>query len=209
MNKRDYILNPTKASSLSYWKTNRIKVPPEMKIVNDEEFSESLLEEYEDELYFKMVHYPKNTEKNKYELPGHIIFIDASIEDFANHINSSYERESVTTQELYVYRERPVYDEKLWICLYDADKKQIVATGIAEYDVLVKEGSLEWIQVSKDYRNHGFGSVIVHELLNRLKGKAEFVTVSGKVDNETKPGLLYKKCGFEDETIWHVLRRKT
>lgn len=209
MNKRDYILNPTKASSLSYWKTNRIKVPPEMKIVNDEEFSESLLDEYEDELYFKLVYYLENTEMYEYKLREHIIFIDASVEDFASHINSSYKTEGVTTQELYAYRERPVYDEKLWICLYDTNKKQVVATGIAEYDVSVKEGSLEWIQVSKDYRNHGFGSVVVYELLNRLRGKAEFVTVSGKVDNDTKPGLLYKKCGFEDETIWHVLRRKT
>ena len=96
----------------------------------------------------------------------------------------------------------------MWICLYDVRNARIVATGIAEYDDTAKEGSLDWIQVSEEYRSQGFGKVIVCELLNRLLGKADFVTVAGRVDNQTKPELLYRQCGFRDKAIWHVLKRK-
>ena len=96
----------------------------------------------------------------------------------------------------------------MWICIFDKYNKKIVATGIAEFDKEIKEGYLEWIQVSKDYRKKGFGTVIVNELLFRLKEKADFVTVSGKLKNESKPENLYLKCGFENKTIWHVLTKK-
>lgn len=38
--------------------------------------------------------------------------------------------------------------------------------------------------------------------------KSDFVTVSGKVDNDTKPEFLYRKCGFTGEDIWHILTKK-
>lgn len=40
-----------------------------------------------------------------------------------------------------------------------------------------------------------------------MKDKADFVTVSGKVDNLTNPRYLYKACGFYDEEIWHVMKK--
>ena len=81
------------------------------------------------------------------------------------------------------------------------------ASGIAELDTDIKEGILEWIQVSPEYRGKGLGKFIVNELLWRMRDKADFVTVSGKVDNPTNPRELYKTCGFADEEIWHVLRK--
>ena len=42
----------------------------------------------------------------------------------------------------------------------------------------------------------------------RLKKKADFVTVSGKINNKSNPENLYLKCGFENKTIWHVLTKK-
>lgn len=39
------------------------------------------------------------------------------------------------------------------------------------------------------------GKAIVNELLSRLKTKADFVTVYGRINNTTKPQLLYK-IGF-------------
>ena len=50
--------------------------------------------------------------------------------------------------------------------------------------------------------------LLVNELLTRLQGKADFVTVSGKVDNVTKPEMLYRKCGFKGDDIWHILTKK-
>lgn len=206
MDKEQYILNPTRASSLSYWKTNAFKMPSNIIVVNEKEFSDYFLTDYEQELFFKLVYYPDALKQ--YVLPGNIKFKKIDLEDFVTHINSCYESEGISLRELSSYRQRPVYDERLWICLYNTDQDRIVATGIAEYDDDIKEGSLDWIQVSEEYRGQGFGSIIVYELLNRLNGRAKFVTVSCRVDNQTKPELLYQKCGFKDIAMWHVLRRK-
>ena len=56
MKREEYLINPTKASSLTYWKTNEIKLSSNMLILNDEDFDKSLLSEYEDRFYFKMFH---------------------------------------------------------------------------------------------------------------------------------------------------------
>lgn len=89
----------------------------------------------------------------------------------------------------------------------DSATEKIAASGIAELDAEIGEGVLEWIQVSPAYRRRGLGEAIVRELLGRLKPMADFVTVSGRMNNETRPELLYKKCGFGDMVIWHVLMR--
>lgn len=208
MKKDEYILNPVKSSSLSYWKTNEIRVPKNMKVINEYDFTDNLLEKYNFELYFKLIYYPKKSFKHKYELSKNIVFKNISINEFSEHINNCYDNEGVTVEELITYMHRPVYDDNLWICLYDIVKNKIVVTGIAEFDNGVKEGYLEWIQVSKEYRKKGFGKIIVWELLNRLNEKSDFVTVSGKVDNVFKPELLYESCGFRDKVLWYVLKEK-
>lgn len=206
MEKEEYIRNPTRSSALSYWKTKVFRTPPDMIVLNEEDYSDSLLADYNEELFFKMVCYPNS--HYSYKLPENIVFVEANLEDFMVHINSCYQSEGVSLLDLIEYKNRPVYDKNLWICLYDVRNAWIVATGIAEYDDTAREGSLDWIQVSEEYRNQGFGKVIVYELLNRLLGKAELVTVAGRVDNQSKPELLYEHCGFRDKVIWHVLKGK-
>jgi hypothetical protein len=49
--------------------------------------------------------------------------------------------------------------------------------------------------------------MLVLELLQRLKDKAEFVTVSGEIENQTDPGSLYRWCGFEGQDIWWLFDR--
>ena len=207
MKREEYLINPAKASSLTYWKTNEIKLSSNMLILNDEDFDKSLLSEYEDRFYFKMFHDLKYIEEVK--LPVSMEFVDCTTEEYANHINECYADEGISDEELGKYQTRAVFDKELWIALYDNEREKIVATGIAEFDRIIKEGSLDWIQVSKEYRKQGYGKIIVCELLNRLKEKADFVTVSGRIDNETKPEILYKKCGFTKKEIWHVLRKKS
>ncbi|WP_459129636.1 GNAT family N-acetyltransferase [Guggenheimella bovis] len=206
MNKNEYLMNPTSASSLTYWKTCHFEVPSHMKVIHESGFDSSLLENYTDVVYFKLLHdlsnLPVPFESTRYT------FMDAPTKDFVDHINSCYELEGVTLNELEAYKSRLVYDEDLWICLYDKEKNVIAASGIAEYDPEVREGSLDWIQVSKEYRGEGLGKVIVYELLRRLKKKALFVTVSGRVDNQTNPERLYESCGFKDKALWHILMEK-
>lgn len=207
MDKQTYLLNPTGASSLCFWKTNAFDIPAHILVVSDDDFSDSLLNDYTDEPYFKLLH--DLTHIDRVALPEGFVMTQGSTGEFAAHINAAYEHEGVTVKELEQYKARPVYDPDLWICIRDTSSMDVVASGIAELDRDIREGTLEWIQVSNDYRHTGLGSCIVNELLSRLKGKADFVTVSGRVNNETRPERLYERCGFTDNTIWHILTRKT
>ena len=61
------------------------------------------------------------------------------------------------------------------------------------------------IAVLPEYRGRGLGKKIVGALLNRLKSiGASFVTVSGNLDNASKPLELYRKCGFTGDDIWYI-----
>ena len=82
-----------------------------------------------------------------------------------------------------------------------------VGLGIAEVDRMIPEASLDWIQVLPEYRGKGLGECIVLELLDRLRGRVEFTTVSGEVENQSNPEGLYRRCGFGGDGIWWVLRR--
>ena len=37
---------------------------------------------------------------------------------------------------------------------------------------------------------------------------ADFVTVSGNLDNPTNPLELYKKCGFEGDDVWYICQKE-
>ena len=81
----------------------------------------------------------------------------------------------------------------------------MAASGIAEFDEVCQEGIIEWVQVLPEYKGRGLGKKIVDVLLNRLKSiGASFVTVSGNLDNTSKPLELYRKCGFAGDDIWYI-----
>lgn len=101
MEKEDYIRNPTRSSALSYWKTNAFAAPPDMLVLNDGDYSVSLLADYEEELFFKMVCYPNS--HCSYKLPENIVFVEANLEDFMVHINSCYQSEGVSLLDLIEY----------------------------------------------------------------------------------------------------------
>jgi len=56
MKKEVYLANPCKASSLPFWKTNRVDIPENMKIVLEEDLQGVAVREYLDERYFKLIH---------------------------------------------------------------------------------------------------------------------------------------------------------
>ncbi|MBQ6844284.1 MAG: GNAT family N-acetyltransferase [Agathobacter sp.] len=206
--KHAYIKNPCGTYSIPYWKNKSIQIPKNMKIIHDRDFEDRMLLEYNDEKYFRLKHDLKDVEKANSE---EFYIETVSIEDIPlvqELINLSYENLSVTQEQLLEYTKLEVYDEDLWIIVYETSTDKPVACGIAELDKELKEGVLEWIQVLPDYRGKKIGQLIVNELLMRLQEKSDFVTVSGKVDNDTKPEFLYRKCGFTGEDIWHILTKK-
>lgn len=205
MEKEIYLANPCKASSLPYWKSNLIKVPDNMRIVLEGDMTGVDAYEYTDEKYFKLIHRMSDIKKpvldNRYELVG------CEVSEYAKHINSCYDDVGISAEELVNYQTHAVYDRDLWIAVKEHGRNEIIASGIAELDTDIKEGILEWIQVSPECRGKGLGKFVVRELLWRMKDKTEFVTVSGKLDNLTNPRKLYMACGFFGEEIWHVMRK--
>ena len=172
------------------------------------EFEDRLLLAYNDEKYFRLLHDLKHIEKvvsDAFEIRT------TSAEDIPilqELIARSYNDLTVSEEQLLGYIKSEVYDENLWIIVYEKVTHKPVACGIAELDKEIREGVLEWIQVLPAYRGKKIGQLLVNELLTRLQGRADFVTVSGKVDNVTKPEILYRKCGFTGDDIWHILTKK-
>ena len=121
-------------------------------------------------------------------------------------INASYIHENITVSErdILQWKKHETFREDL--CIYiNADSGKMVASGMAEYDETCREGIIEWIQVLPEYRNKGLGKKIVTALLSRLKCiGADFVTVSGNLDNSFNPLELYKRCGFEGDDVWYI-----
>lgn len=205
MTKEEYLKSPCKASSLPFWKTNSVAVPAHMLVLRDDALTPEILHMYTDEPYFKLFHSLRHIEPQW--VPIGFRLVEIEIVDYARHIQACYEQEGVSVEELRAYQDRPTYAPELWLALADEQTGQLAATGIAELDREIGEGILEWIQVSADFRRRGLGRYIVNELLYRMKGNADFVTVSGKISNQTKPESLYKKCGFDGKVVWHILTK--
>lgn len=107
-----------------------------------------------------------------------------------------------------MYQKHSVYCPDLWLAVRDDRTGRVAASGIGELDSEIGEGVLEWIQVSDYCRKMGIGSCVVQELLLLMKKRANFATISGRCNNFTHPEALYRKCGFEGNDIWHILRKR-
>ena len=204
----NYLNNPCSSSSIPYWKAKNISIPDNMKIVHDGDFSTELLKEYEDETYFRLHHSMKKLTKP--ELEDYDI-VTASLEDIetiVSVINGSYTDLQVNKEQIQSYTKTLVYRPELWILIKESATENCVGCGIADFDPEAEELILEWIQVLPEYRGKNIGTAIVKELLWRSREYAKFATVSGKVENKTKPEALYRKCGFNGNDIWHIMRKK-
>lgn len=202
-----YKENPCGTLSIPYWKNKSIEIPQNMRIVHEKDFSKSEYREYKDEPYFRLFHPLEEIQTVECD---DIVIITAKQEDIprlVDVINQSYTDLSVTYEQLIGYTQTEVYHPELWIMAVNKADSSVVGCGIADVDRELKEGILEWIQVIPAYRGKKIGQLIVNELLKRMSGIADFATVSGKVNNQTSPEMLYRKCGFVGDDVWHVLMK--
>ena len=202
-----YKENPCGTLSIPYWKNKHICIPENMYIVHDTHYAKEKYQDYHDEPYFRLYHALVDVQTVKAE---DISIVTAEYDDIpllVDVINQSYADLSVTIEQLNKYTKTEVFCPELWICAVDNATSRIVGCGIADFDREIHEGILEWIQVIPAYRRKGIGQLIVNELLKRMTGFADFATVSGKVDNPTSPEMLYRKCGFVGNDIWHILTK--
>jgi len=205
--KKDYLRDPCNTCSTAFWKNAVYKVPDGIHIVHESDLDLHDITNYNIEQYFRLMHNLK--EIGSCNLPDGYYFqnvdMQTQIADVAELINRCYDDIGTTPKQVESWTKLDVFNNDLWIFVYEKATGQPVALGIADFDSNVSEGSLEWIQALPEQQGKGLGQAIVNELLSRLVKKANFATVSGKVDNVTKPEMLYRKCGFYGEDIWNVL----
>lgn len=208
----EYKANPCRVSAIPYWKMRTFKASNNILVVHDEDYSADKNTQYVDKLYFRLKHNLKNVELVK--LDGMFKFrnVDTNsvndLKEVVCIINKCYTDIQVDLNQVIQWTRSEVFDKNLWVFINDVEKQIPAALGIAELDKGVREGALEWIQVLPEYRNCKLGQAVVINLLVNLLDKADFVTVSGQVDNKTNPEKLYRRCGFQGNDIWHVVVKK-
>lgn len=143
MERDTYLKNPCGESSLPYWKAKQVVIPDGMKIVHQNQFEKDAYTQFVDEPYFRLKHDLKNVSAP--QLPQGYSLCDASVRDFAEHINACYRGIQISEAELQSYTTRPVYVPSLWLAVRNNQTGEIAATGIAELDGECREGILEWI----------------------------------------------------------------
>ena len=176
MDIKQYLQNPCEKLSIPYWKDKVITFPDSIRIIHHRDW---------------------NGQYRNYQRFFRIF-----------HDLKSYRHENivVTEKEILKWKQRETFREDLCVCI-NAEDGKMVASGIAEFDETCREGIIEWVQVLPEYRERGLGKKIVDVLLWRLKGiGADFVTVSGNLDNTSSPLELYRKCGFTGDDIWYICR---
>ncbi len=205
----EYLANPCGLSSVPFWKAQEVLLPENMLIVHGREFSYELLETYEDTPYFRIMHDLVNLQP--VVIPYGVKIDTICKYDYAQlvdvisksylHIDIKVDRGQVES-----WTQTPVYAPGLWLAAYEHGK--MVGAIIADLDLVAHEGIIEWLQVLPEHRNAGLGTALINFCLKRMQGNARFATVSGQVDNQTRPEDIYRRCGFTGEDVWHILRRK-
>jgi GNAT superfamily N-acetyltransferase len=213
-NRLDYLKNPCDYSALPYWKETTFTKPNNIKVYHESEWnklSENSKEEFiKVDKFFRIKHTLEQI--NAQDLPKNCRYrsFDPNREEDFNKaleiIQISYPNTDLTKDTLKEYTKNNVYNNELWIFIDKINNGMYmpVAFGIADFDPLVKEGILEWIQVLPEHRGKGFGKFLVAELLRRMKEKAKFATVSGDCNNISNPIGLYRKVGFIGDSIWYI-----
>ena len=203
MDIKEYLQNPCGALSIPYWKFKTLTIPNSVIIIHSRDWTEQYVDF---QRYFRVKHDLNDLAPINFDYDT--IAIDYQAKQLCEMINVSYSHENIAISEkdILQWKKHETFREDL--CVYmNANSGAMAASGIAEYDETCREGIIEWVQVLPEYRKTGLGEKIVIALLNRLKNiGADFVTVSGNLDNASDPLGLYRKCGFTGNDVWYVCR---
>lgn len=206
--KEIYLTDPCGTLASAYWKSEYFPLPDDMQIVHAKDADGKSLEGKNMEKFFRLIHHPKQSYDTV--LPDGFVYDEINIPNelplVADMINRCYPKCYFEAGDIAEWTEYPVFDKTLWIFIRDQKTGLPAASGIADFDEDIQEGSLDWIQVLPEYRGKGLGEKLVNELLRRLSPKAKFITVSGEVDNPTSPEKLYRKCGFTGDDVWFIIK---
>ena len=196
----DYRADPCGSLSIPWWKQQEMVAPERIHIVHDRDYA-GVPEGWTEERYFRLLH--TLTAVEQAPMPGITLETCDDAAQMGEIISQCY---PIQPGDMLRAKQRHgTYLPELWILARDS-AGAAMGIGIALLDAVTGEGSLEWVQVLPRHRRCGVGRAVVLELVNRMKSRADFVTVSGRVDS---PGAesLDRSCGFIGEDVWHILRQ--
>lgn len=201
-----YLINPCGSLPIPYRKALSLPQRHDVIVLHDNEYDSIAFCEYIDERYFRLFHNLKNI-PCPVQPDGFTLEIAGirHISNLSEQINQCYDDISMSREKLYDLFYSPYHHESLWLILTQDDK--IAASVIGEVDYTLKEGTLEWVQVSPRYRRIGLGRFLVCQALKNMLPCCNFATVSGKADSTSHPEALYRACGFKGDDTWHILHK--
>ena len=202
-----YLQNPCGACSTAFWKVIEYPPPEGISIIHQRNLPSETDAEHAT-AYFRLIHRLESPPTASLDAQYTFREVD-TVEEcgaVADMLNHCYDGMRIGTEAVASWTKRRVFDGGLWLWVVDKASRERLALGIADFDSDIGEGSLEWIQTLPEDRRQGFGYALVCEMLNRLKEKADFATVSGEADNVTNPEALYRRCGFNGSDVWYVGR---
>jgi ribosomal protein S18 acetylase RimI-like enzyme len=202
----DYLQNPCGTLSIPYWKAAALEHTARPAIVHARDFVREQWVDYDVTPYFRLLHtlrdIPDAPLDCAFALANHAH--EADDREIAKLLRACYPSNRTKAKDIAAWRDHATYAARLWVVVQEQKSGKMVACGIAELDTTAREGALEWIQVLPAYQRRGIGRHIVCELLRRMRGRADFATVSGSLQNQTNPEALYRACGFQGSDVWYV-----
>ncbi len=211
----DYLKNPCGTLPMPLWKASRFAVPDGMIILHGRgaewlEHEDELEKSYDDSPYFRLYHDLQNVRRLPAESGFSVRQIDAETEaDFvAEFISRCYDGLDLTANSVEAWTKLSAFRPRLWVAVHSAATGACACVVVGAADKETGEGSVEWLQTLPQFRGRGAAKIAVNELLRRMQTEASFCTVSGMVNNLTRPELVYRSCGFSGGDIWHILTPK-
>lgn len=198
MEKLEYITDPARACFLSYHKNENTELPSNMRVVRGDDYKPELYKGFDDTVYTKLILRDKQVDEPVY--PEGFKLVTPTKEQLTAHIAQCFP-DGETPDSIDLWR----YMEYFLVALVDVATGRIVASAAADVDFGVKEGSIDWVEVSPRYRRKGLGTYLVTELIYRFRRFSDFISVSTK---DSAALALFQKCGFREDCAWHILKAK-
>lgn len=117
----DYKKNPCGSISIPYWKAEKMSIPDNIKIVHNNNFDQTMLNDYNDKKYFRLFHNLKNVPTFTNNNYTYGIISKSEINELVKMINTSYTHTDVFVSTDYIngLTKTEAYCPELWIGAFD------------------------------------------------------------------------------------------